>query len=114
VDYILNSIKRVFLWSYERTTWQWDVLCVVILAFIFLTPKSWFQASELSQPQSHQNGFASVRLLVDAQTLSAQPDRGEIEGRVRALTGRPDAQVIEWRPARVVQGNVVAYEVDIR
>ena len=111
---VFRILKAIFFWSYGRSTWQWDVLCVLILAFIFLTPKSWFQTSELSPSQTHQNRFASVRVLVDAQTLSAQPDRGEIEGRVRALLNRPDAEVIAWRPAQVVQGNVVAYEVDIR
>ncbi|HMF55049.1 MAG TPA: hypothetical protein VK619_01700 [Pyrinomonadaceae bacterium] len=55
-----------------------------------------------------------MRVLIDAQTLSAQPDKGEIEQRVRALLGRTDAEVIAWRPAQVVQGKVVAYEVDIR
>ena len=36
------SIKNVINWSYERASWQWDVLCLVCLCFIFLTPKSWF------------------------------------------------------------------------
>ena len=111
---VFRTLKAIFFWSYGRSTWQWDVLCVLILAFIFLTPKSWFQSSELSPFQTHQNGFALVRVLVDAQTLSAQPDRGEIQERVRALTGRADAEVIDWRPAQVVQGKTVAYEVDIR
>jgi len=35
---IFGAIKRVILWSYERGSWQYDILCVVILAFIFLTP----------------------------------------------------------------------------
>ena len=36
------SFKSVIAWSYERASWQWDVLCLLILCFIFLTPKSWF------------------------------------------------------------------------
>jgi hypothetical protein len=35
-------MKNVINWNYERASWQWDVLCIVILAFIFLTPKEWF------------------------------------------------------------------------
>jgi len=31
-------VKKVILWSYERGSWQYDILCVLILAFIFLTP----------------------------------------------------------------------------
>ncbi len=35
-------MKNVINWNYERGSWQWDVLCLLILAFIFLTPKPWF------------------------------------------------------------------------
>jgi len=34
---------RSIFWSYERGSWQYDIICAVILAFIFLTPRSWFQ-----------------------------------------------------------------------
>jgi hypothetical protein len=34
---------RSFFWSYERGSWQYDVICAVILAFIFVTPSSWFR-----------------------------------------------------------------------
>jgi hypothetical protein len=37
------EIKKIILWSYERGTWQYDVLCLLIIAFIFLTPSSLFQ-----------------------------------------------------------------------
>ncbi len=33
---------RAVFWSYERGSWQYDVIVVVILAFIFLTPAGWF------------------------------------------------------------------------
>jgi hypothetical protein len=35
-------IKRAIFWSYERGSWQYDIICVLILAFIFLTPTHWF------------------------------------------------------------------------
>jgi hypothetical protein len=35
-------IKRAIFWSYERGSWQYDIICVLILAFIFLTPTRWF------------------------------------------------------------------------
>jgi hypothetical protein len=35
-------MKDIINWNYERGSWQWDVLCLVILTFIFLTPKEWF------------------------------------------------------------------------
>jgi hypothetical protein len=33
---------RAVLWSYERGSWQYDIIVVLILAFIFLAPSSWF------------------------------------------------------------------------
>ena len=42
---IWSSLKRFFanaiFWHYERGSWQYDVICTVIVAFIFL-PRSWF------------------------------------------------------------------------
>lgn len=39
---LLIGIKNVILWSYERGTWQYDVLCLLIIAVIFLVPSSFF------------------------------------------------------------------------
>jgi hypothetical protein len=39
---ILIGIKNVILWSYERGSWQYDVLCLLIIATIFLMPSSFF------------------------------------------------------------------------
>jgi len=39
------ALKNILLWSYERGTWQYDLFCLLILAFIFLTPSSWFHRS---------------------------------------------------------------------
>jgi hypothetical protein len=39
-------MKRLILWDHERGTWQYDVFCLLIIAFIFLTPKSWFERAE--------------------------------------------------------------------
>ena len=35
-------MKNIINWNYERASWQWDLLCVLIMCFIFLTPKAWF------------------------------------------------------------------------
>jgi hypothetical protein len=109
----LRAIRAIVLWSYSRKTWQYDVLCALILAFIFLTPKSWFETSEPTHTPAHQSRVASV-LLVDQQTLSAQPDKAEIERRVRLLTDRPETQVTNVRAVRDAAGRTIAYEVDIR
>ena len=40
---ILSTLKKILFWSYERGSWQYDVMCVLILAFIFLSPNRIFQ-----------------------------------------------------------------------
>ena len=37
----LKTLKNIIDWNYERASWQWDVLCLLCLIFIFLTPKGW-------------------------------------------------------------------------
>ena len=36
-------ISRSFFWSYERGSWQYDIIVAAILAFIFLTPQAWLR-----------------------------------------------------------------------
>jgi len=38
-----GTLKRFILWDYPRASWQYDVIVVLILAFIFLTPREWFR-----------------------------------------------------------------------
>lgn len=47
----VRAISRVIFWTYPRGTWQYDILCLVILAFIFLTPRAVFDGSVFSQKQ---------------------------------------------------------------
>jgi len=35
-------ISRSLFWAYERGSLQYDLICALILAFIFLTPAAWF------------------------------------------------------------------------
>lgn len=37
-------MKRIIFWDYERGTWQYDLMCMLIVAFIFLSPKAWFES----------------------------------------------------------------------
>jgi hypothetical protein len=38
-----DGIRRVILWDFRRGSWQYDAIVVLILAFIFLTPREWFR-----------------------------------------------------------------------
>jgi hypothetical protein len=43
-------IWNALFWTYERATWQYDLMVVVILAFIWLTPPDWLSDPMASGP----------------------------------------------------------------
>ena len=42
---IFTILKKTLFWSYERGSWQYDIMCVLILAFIFFAPNRFFHSS---------------------------------------------------------------------
>ena len=105
MSFLSNSAKKVVFWNYPRTSWQWDVLCVLILVFIFLMPKSWFQNSEFRRQRT---------VILPTEVVGVQADRGTIERRARELAGRPESKVTAVRPRVDSGGKLIGYEVDIR
>jgi hypothetical protein len=105
MSFLSNAARKIVFWNYQRTSWQWDVLCVLILVFIFLTPKSWFQNTEF-RPQR--------TVIISAELVGTQADMGTIERRARELTGRPEGHVKAPREIRNSTGKLIGYEVDIR
>ncbi len=97
-------MKNIILWRYERGTWQYDVFCLLIIAFIFLTPKVWFDRREKLATQTS-------RLIVKAKDLS--PVESGWERRVKELSGDPDAEIVEWREVKHADGEVF-YEIELR
>ena len=103
----------MFLWNYARNTWQWDVLCVVILVFIFLTPKSWFVGSERQRSALHQSPVPAT-VFVGAEVIENQQDTSGLRSQIRALSGRENAEVGEVRKVLDKNGRTIGYQVDIR
>ena len=109
MGFLSQTVKKIVFWTYPRTSWQWDVLCVLILVFIFLTPKSWFENTEYRR--SH---MAQMTIVLAADVIGNQSDRANIERQARAVAGRPEAHVNAVRERRDNSGRLIAYEVDIR
>ncbi len=99
----MELFKRFILWKYSRETSVYVVFCLLIVAFIFLTPKVWFNRPDSVATQTS-------RLIVKQSDFS--PDKPTLE-RVRELSGNPKAEIIEWRERRIAGGETV-YEIDIR
>jgi hypothetical protein len=45
---VLTTLKKILFWSYERGSWQYDIMCVLILAFIFFGPNNVFHSHRSS------------------------------------------------------------------
>ena len=80
----LALVRSVF-WVYERGTWQYDLIVLAILAFIFLSPRSWFEdrpALQLTDLR-HTQGVVEVghgkdgwSYLVDARLVESLAPQG--------------------------------------
>jgi hypothetical protein len=110
---LFTTLKKIFFWNYARNTWQWDLLCVVILIFIFLTPKSWFTSGERVEGMVHPSAVPTT-LVLSPEVIADERDKAEIEERVEALTGRTKVEVIAVRKVLDADGRTRSFEVDIR
>lgn len=106
MGYVSNLTRKIVFWNYPRTSWQWDVLCVLILIFIFLTPKTWF--ANTAYQRSHPLHTVVI------EVVGGKPDKTEAERRAKEVAGNPNATVSDTREVKDQTGKVLRYEVDIR
>jgi hypothetical protein len=75
----LIVVRSVF-WAYERGSWQYDLIVLAILAFVLLTPRTWFNDRPTLQMTDlrHQQGVVEMsrgkdgwRYLVDARLVES-------------------------------------------
>ena len=124
----LQILSRMFLWSYDRGAWQYDVAVGLILVFVLLTPRHWFN----DQPQV---GVAATNAQVQLISTAGVPETYQIDARVLAppvrtpmlsnelhtVLQRSQAGLRDGRfsiekidAVRDDQGTVIAYRVEIR
>ena len=119
--------SRIFFWSYERGSWQYDLAVIAILIFVLLTPGRWFH----DQPtRTVPSAAAHVELLketgsqqiykVDAGMLTPPEQMPQLQNELhRALqkaqtslqNGRFEITNVE--AIRDDQGSVIAYQVTL-
>ncbi|HXJ16662.1 MAG TPA: hypothetical protein VNM68_05630 [Candidatus Polarisedimenticolia bacterium] len=127
-----RGLVRTIFWSYERMTWQYDLMVIAIVAFVLLAPRGWFH----DQPKSHAFATVGVELIsedsatqawtyrIDAASLP-QDKRAtkwspELERRIHDVLGRSvDAlkgrtfQLQHIEPVFASDGSVAAYDVTV-
>lgn len=97
-------IKKFVLWNYDRETTIYLVFCLLIVAFIFLTPKSWFDKREKLATQTS-------RLIVKAKDFSLE--ESERKRKVKELSGNPNAEIVDLKEKQNTNGETY-YEIEIR
>jgi hypothetical protein len=123
-----NILNRVFFWSYERGTWQYDVAVILILLFVLATPTRWFH----DQPQvGLPVNSSQVELIsktgeneiykIDARVLAPPERTPALQNDLHSALQKSSAALSDGRfsigkiePIRDEKGTVIAYEVEIR
>jgi hypothetical protein len=58
-----ESLRNLLVWTYERGTLQYDIICGLILAFVFLVPKGCFvhkSQNDLNSQVTQTSHFAPL------------------------------------------------------
>jgi hypothetical protein len=104
-------MKRFLLWSFERGSVQYDVICAVIVAFIFLTPPSAFNdRPEFMRIPDDQ----AIRQTSDddgrtVYTVKENTEQAAID-RLKTLLGKP-VTISRSEPVYDTTGALVAYSI---
>jgi hypothetical protein len=69
----VRAVSRVVFWTYPRGGWQYDIVCGLILAFIFLTPKAVFDGSVFSSEEA-------ISVVESKEAGATQGDRSDPTG----------------------------------
>ena len=120
-------LSRIFFWSYERGTWQYDLAVILILVFVLLTPRQWFrdlpesgepaapgQVQLLSKEGNRQTYRVDARILAPPTKLALQNDLRTALQQALPELRNGNFSVSKIEPLRDEQGTVIAYQVEIR
>ncbi len=112
---ILRTIGSFIFWTYERGTWQYDLMVAMILAFIFLTPRQVFhdrptltEARQVVEVRGVEGtGYRIEAKLLEGNTRSLEVNAEHL---LEQVTNRP-VEVRRIEPVLDAKGRVQAYTV---
>ncbi len=79
----MTALKRFILWDYKRASWQYDVIVVLILAFIFVIPREFFR----DQPKPAAVAMVHGGYWIDPQQLAGAA-QADLNSRAASLVNR--------------------------
>ena len=111
-------LKPALLWRYRRGAWQYDVIVALILAFVFLSPRAWFNdrpsrtaVHEIEASADGARVFWMDPSVLDGTAPNASSRR--LQEVLRERSGE-DLTVVRTETAKDEAGNVRAYLVYAR
>src|SRR5262249_53055202 len=121
-------LSRIFFWTFERGSWQYDLAVIGILIFVFFVPRRWLrdQPETSLPPQTQQVELLSATgtessYRVDARVLTPPEQMPQLHDELhRALQKNlPDLQngrfeILKIEAQRDEHGAVIAYQVSLR
>jgi hypothetical protein len=121
---LLGVLHDITFWSYERGTLQYDILCALILIFIFLTPRHFFQDwPVINNPHQFKFGEQIVHtvddngnpvLNVSTELVPANQDatvvRSVAKTQLQKTLNRP-ISIADIKPILGENGETIGYSV---
>jgi hypothetical protein len=109
-----RTLRSAILWSYKRGSWQYDIMVGLILAFVFLTPRSWFRDQPRIPGAQHivmlPNEGGRTVFWLDPDMI-ADP-AGDLNQQVRAVLERRTGRKLtdlQTEPSRDSEGRLNGY-----
>lgn len=120
----MSGLRKIVFWSYERGTLQYDLLCALILVFIFLTPRYFFQDwPVINNPHQFAFGEQIVNtydhlgnpvLNVSTQLVPANQDASAVRNaaltQLQKTLNRP-ISIADIKPILGENGETIGYSI---
>jgi hypothetical protein len=120
-------LSRIFFWSYERGSWQYDLAVIAILIFVLLTPGRWFHDQPTREVPA---ASAQVELVketgnqqtykVDARILTPPERMPQLQNELHRALQKAESslqngrfEITDVEAVRDAQGAVIAYQVTL-
>ena len=128
-----RALVNTIFWSYERGSWPYDVMVVLIVLFVLVTPRAWFhdQARDSNQSVtgivlvSEDAGSHTATYRLDAKLFHPRDTPGkpgpEFERQTHEILSKSvddlkghTFQVRKISPVRAGDGSLQYYEVEVK
>jgi hypothetical protein len=127
-----RGFVNTIFWSYERGSWPYDVMVILIVVFVLLSPRRWFQDQSQSASlassdiqlvqEDSENQTRTYRLDANALPTDKRTDHPtpELERETHDILGRTvedlkghTFQVRRIDPIRSSDGPILYYDVTV-